>query len=79
MRMLKAAGSRGRYCRLPKMARASDQSFGFSVNTILSGSRTLTRTRILGQCKCKCALIETLRVLAGLSGYRFHSYQLMIL
>ena len=36
----------------------SDPSLWCSVNTILSGSRTLTRTRILGECKCKCALIQ---------------------
>ena len=59
MRMLKADGSRDRYCRLPKWPLpqvTSDPSLGCSVNTILSGSRTLTRTWILGQCKCKCAL-----------------------
>ena len=34
----------------------SDPSLGYSVNTILSGSQTQTRTRMLGQCKCKYAL-----------------------
>ena len=33
-----------------------DPSLGCSVNTILSGSRTRSRTRMLGQCKWKCAL-----------------------
>ena len=44
------------YQKWPLPRVTSDPSLGCSVNTILSGSRTLTRTRILGQCKCKCAL-----------------------
>ena len=34
----------------------SDPSLGWSVNKTRSGARTLTRTRMLGQCTCKCAL-----------------------
>ena len=44
------------YQKWPLPLVTSDPSLGCSVNTILSGSRTLTQTRILGQCKCKCAL-----------------------
>ena len=33
-----------------------DPSLGSSVNKTLSGARTWTRARMLGQCKCKCAL-----------------------
>ena len=61
MHMLKATCSHGRYCRVPKMAMATDpimhSSLGCSVNTILSGAWTRTRARMLGQCKGKCALI----------------------
>ena len=42
------------YQKWPLPRVTSDPSLGYSVNTILSGARTLTRTRILGQCKCKC-------------------------
>ena len=55
IRMLKAAWARGRYCRLPKWPWpriTSDPSLGCSVNKTRSGART----RMLGQCKCKCAL-----------------------
>ena len=55
MRMFKAACSRGCCCRLPKWPwprMTSDRSLGCSVNRTLSG----TRARMLGQCKCKCAL-----------------------
>ena len=61
IRMLKAAWARGRYCRLPKWPWpriTSDPSLGCSVNKTRSGARTLTRTRMLGQCKCKCALMN---------------------
>ena len=44
------------YQKWPLPRVTSDPSLRCSVNTILSGSRTLTRTWILGQCKCKCAL-----------------------
>ena len=50
--MLKAACSRGRYSRLPKLP--WPRMISDSVNKILSGART--RTRMLGQCECKCAL-----------------------
>ena len=43
------------YQKWPLPRVTSDPSLGCSVNTILSGSRTLNRTRILGQCKCKGA------------------------
>ena len=45
------------YQKWPLSRVKSDPSLGCSVNTILSGSWTLTRTRILGQCKCKCTFI----------------------
>ena len=34
------------------------RGLGRSVNRILSGARTGTRTRMLRQCKCKCALSQ---------------------
>ena len=46
--------------KLPWPRITLDPSLECSVNTILSGSRTQTqtlmRTRMLGRCKCKCAL-----------------------
>ena len=53
MRMLKAACAHGRYCGLPKWPWpriTSDPRLGCSVNKTQSGARTLTRTRMLGQC-----------------------------
>ena len=54
VRILKAACSRGRYSRLPKLP--WPRMISDSVNKILSGARTRTRIRMLGQCECKCAL-----------------------
>ena len=56
MRLGKAWSPSQGYQKWPGPRMTSDPSLGCSVNTILSGARTLTRTRILGQCKCKCAL-----------------------
>ena len=59
MSMLKAACSCGHYCRLPKWPgprMTSDPSLGCSVNKTLSGTWTRTQARMLGHCKCKCAL-----------------------
>ena len=53
---------------LPRVT--SDPSLGCSVNTILSGARTLTQIWILGQCKCKCALTKKVpshKILLGLN------------
>ena len=64
------------YQKWPLPRVTSDPSLGCSVNTILSGSRTLTRTRTLGQCKCKCALTvvwlkrQGIRIAAPPEGYR---------
>ena len=62
MRMLKASCARGHYCRPPKWPwprLTSDPSLRCNVNKTRSAARTLTRTRMLGQCKCKCAFIES--------------------
>ena len=46
------------YQKRPLPRVTSNPSLGYNVTTTHSGARTLTRTWILGQYKCKCALMH---------------------